>query len=89
MLKELILSASIALASIPATAEPASATNPAQATAIAAEKCKQGCLILSPADVKQLEQSVNAFAKQAFNQGVAAFEAEIPAICKDLSKSKV
>lgn len=36
------------------------------------EKCAEGCLVLSPADVAELEARVNAFAQDAYKKGVAA-----------------
>lgn len=69
MLKSLFLSLSILLTSIPALADPTVAKNPAEAAAIAADKCSNGCLILSPEDIALLEHQVNSFAQRAFQEG--------------------
>jgi len=68
MLKTILLSVALAT-SLSAFAEPSVAKDAAQANALAAEKCSSGCLILSPADVAELEANVNAFAQRAFQAG--------------------
>lgn len=69
MLKELFLSATILVSPIPVLADPAVAKNPAEAAAIAADKCKSGCLVLSAEDIAILEHQVNSFAQRAFQEG--------------------
>lgn len=92
MLKSLLLSLSILLTSIPVLAEPSVAQSAAEATAIAADKCKAGCLIFAPADVAELEAAVTAFAQRAYQAGgqagyekgvddLASAEKKNPKIC--------
>jgi flagellar biosynthesis/type III secretory pathway protein FliH len=75
VLKSILLIA--ALAAAPAFAEPLEAAN-AKDPAIA-QKCKDGCIVLSPQDAAELVSRVNEFANQAFQagalQGYAAGEA--------------
>jgi hypothetical protein len=69
MLKQILLSLALVASSIPVLADPTVASTPAEAAAIAADKCKTGCLILSAEDIAFLEKQVNSFAQRAFQEG--------------------
>lgn len=73
MLKAFILTASIALSGLllssAVLAEPSVAANAAEATQLLSEKCTQGCMVLSPSDVAELEAAVNGFAQRAYAAG--------------------
>lgn len=72
MLKQLFLSLALVASSIPVLADPSVAKTPAEAAAIAADKCKSGCLVLSAEDIAILEHNVQSFAQRAFQAGAEA-----------------
>lgn len=77
----------------PAFAEPTKVDTVSQATAAAVDKCRNGCVILSPEDVVQLEQNVQLFGQAAFNAGaeqaLAMVEANLGPICKQFEKNSI
>lgn len=69
MIKTLVLTLAV-LASTSVFAQ--TAPLPPALDKLVREKCAEGCLVLSPADVLELEARVNAFAQDAYKKGVAA-----------------
>ena len=74
-------------------AEPVKAATVAEATAVAVNKCMNGCIILSPEDVAQLEQNVQMFGQAAFQAGaeqaLEMVESNLGPICKQFEKNSI